>query len=558
MRPIISAVIPAILSSSAVLSGFLGAAEPAPLAVNDRETIVFYGDSITEQNLYTAFIENFLLTRFPTKDLTCHNYGWGGDTALGGGRRFARDVQPLRPSLVFVNFGMNDGGYRGPDDAIRTQYLANQRTLAEMIKSTGARQVLLTTSCIDPNKRGDGELYNTTLAAMADGVIALGSDLGVPVVDVFHPMRDRQQAAKKDNPNFCVIPDSVHPNTAGHLLLAWPVIRRLVPAKPLAQITFSGESQTIDGALVSGFKRENAGLSFTMTLNAIPMWVPPESREVLAWIPLERECNAVMLKVDGLEADQQYQLQIDGQAVEELSTKALASGVDLSLMTSTPWAQQAKRMWDLGQMRWQRHFDTWRHISLGDDEDVLAMSETTRLIEANRTLSRALAIRMHDLAKPKTHSVTLRRTVALPISSLEVSPVYPMSPDFAQAFAPESVSPVLWKKAPLAPDGMMDFNALLNNPTNCAVYVRVAVVASEAATLHLAIGSDDGLIVLLDGKRVFTHEAWRGVVPGQEQLDLPLTAGRHLVMLRINNGGGGYGLSLKASIVGTAKVTVLK
>ena len=92
-----------------------GANQATPAAtvhLRDRETIVFFGDSITEQNLYTAYLETFILSRFPGKDLAVLNMGWSGDTASGGNKRFARDVSPVQPSLDFVNFGMNDGGYK--------------------------------------------------------------------------------------------------------------------------------------------------------------------------------------------------------------------------------------------------------------------------------------------------------------------------------------------------------------------------------------------------------------------------------------------------------------
>src|SRR5512134_3934551 len=115
------------------------AAPPAAVRLRDRETIVFYGDSITEQNLYTAYLETFLLSRFPGRDLAVFNLGWSGDTASGGNKRFARDVAPVRPSLVFVNFGMNDGGYKAYDEPTLRTYLAAQEALADTIREAGAR-----------------------------------------------------------------------------------------------------------------------------------------------------------------------------------------------------------------------------------------------------------------------------------------------------------------------------------------------------------------------------------------------------------------------------------
>jgi len=472
--------------------------------------------------------------------------------------RYVRDVQPVHPSLVFVNFGMNDGGYRAPDEGVRHRFLDSQRKLADLIKTGNAREVLLTTSCTDPDKRKDGELYNTTLAAMADGVIGLGAELNLPVIDVFHPMLQRQQGAKKADQKFSVIGDSVHPDSAGHLLLAWPIIQALAPGKPVARIGITGLTATTDAAVVTAIKRDPLGVSFTLTLGAIPMWVPTDARKALSLIPFEAECNATMLTVDGLEPEMTYQLQIDGLAIDELSSKELTEGVDLSLIDRAPWMQQAKRVWEMSQARWQRHFDTWRRIGLSEDTEFLAMSETSRVQEANRTLERALAFRMEQTAKPKTHQVSLRRCTPIAISTVEVSPAYPMTADFTQTFAPEGVGAVLWKKTPLPPDGTLDLNAVLGDPTNCAAYVRVVLSVSEAATLHFSLGSDDGLIVLLNGKRMYSHDLWRACIPGEEQLDLPINAGRQVVMLRINNGGGGYGLSLKLSTLGAEKITALR
>ena len=99
-------------------------ARTALLRLRDEETIVFYGDSITEQNLYSAYLETFLVSRFPAKKLAAYNFGWSGDTASGGNKRFARDVAGVKPSLVFVNFGMNDGGYKAYDEPTYRSYLA--------------------------------------------------------------------------------------------------------------------------------------------------------------------------------------------------------------------------------------------------------------------------------------------------------------------------------------------------------------------------------------------------------------------------------------------------
>src|SRR5215470_2166949 len=74
------------------------------------DRIIFLGDSITEQYQYSSYIELYLTTRFPGRDLTFLNAGIGGDTAAGGARRFAAHVLAEKPTAVTIDFGMNDGG----------------------------------------------------------------------------------------------------------------------------------------------------------------------------------------------------------------------------------------------------------------------------------------------------------------------------------------------------------------------------------------------------------------------------------------------------------------
>src|SRR5690242_160155 len=53
--------------------------------LKDGDRVVFYGDSITDQRLYTTFTETFVVTRFPNLKVTFVHSGWGGDRVTGGG-----------------------------------------------------------------------------------------------------------------------------------------------------------------------------------------------------------------------------------------------------------------------------------------------------------------------------------------------------------------------------------------------------------------------------------------------------------------------------------------
>src|SRR5438046_7998147 len=53
----------------------------ADFLIRDGDRVVFLGDSITEQRLYTTYIEAYALSRHPQWKLSFRNVGWGGDTA---------------------------------------------------------------------------------------------------------------------------------------------------------------------------------------------------------------------------------------------------------------------------------------------------------------------------------------------------------------------------------------------------------------------------------------------------------------------------------------------
>ena len=86
-------------------------AAAADFFFKDGDVIAVMGDSITEQHLYSNYLEMWTLSRFPAWKLEFHNVGIGGDRSPGGNSRFVRDVLTFKATAMTVDFGMNDGGY---------------------------------------------------------------------------------------------------------------------------------------------------------------------------------------------------------------------------------------------------------------------------------------------------------------------------------------------------------------------------------------------------------------------------------------------------------------
>src|SRR3954469_16696665 len=106
----------ALLSVFAMVASLAAPARAADFFFKDGDVVVIIGDSITEQHLYSNYVEMWTVTRFPNWKLRFRNVGIGGDRSPGGNSRFMRDVLIHKPTAMTVDFGMNDGGYRAFGD----------------------------------------------------------------------------------------------------------------------------------------------------------------------------------------------------------------------------------------------------------------------------------------------------------------------------------------------------------------------------------------------------------------------------------------------------------
>ena len=77
-------------------------------ATRGEVDLVFVGDSITHGGRYHAYIADYYLTRFPSRNIRFVNSGIAGDTAAGAFQRIPEDVAEYAPTHVAFHFGMND------------------------------------------------------------------------------------------------------------------------------------------------------------------------------------------------------------------------------------------------------------------------------------------------------------------------------------------------------------------------------------------------------------------------------------------------------------------
>ena len=343
---------------------FLGA---APLCsaqsffLKKGDVVVVMGDSITEQRLYSNYLELWSQTRFPSYNLVFRNVGIGGDRSTGGNGRFKRDVLTFKPTVLTVDFGMNDGNYwwvgkmagkktiaQADIDAAYGTYMKGLQGIADQAKAANIRVAWVTPQPVENNPGDPNEMYNPTLGRFSDGVKEIAKKNDGLFADQFHPywavIHKAREAGEKGR---ITGGDAVHPGPPGQALMAASILKALGFPKLVSSVDVTVGPNLV-GAVgqncgaFSDVKSLAGGVSFKRQDLALPFF-PEQAKSLLKWTPLLEEMNDYGLKVTGLRAGK-YDVKLEGKKVAEYSDKELAKGVNLAsaALTVGPVADQVK------------------------------------------------------------------------------------------------------------------------------------------------------------------------------------------------------------------------
>ena len=346
------------------------------LDVQDGDTVVFLGDSITHQCLYTQYVEDYFYTRYPKMRLHFHNAGVGGDRAREALARFDDDVAAFKPKYVTVLLGMNDGAYRDFDKAIFDTYQRDMNTVLDKIAELGATAVPMTPTMHDARAARLGKRVQEPRDTYYNGVLALyGGWLreqaqvrGLGFVDMYGPLNNVTFAQRKKNANWTMIGDAVHPGPTGQVVMAAAVLEDMVARSSVSAITI----QEKNGKLVG-----NAGKSpvidlqggetirFTHTATALPWVLPPDAAEGFTLSKAAHRFSVEKLSVRSLKPGK-YEVKIDGQPIGQWSDGQLALGVEIEANDKTPQYQQALKVALLNKERNEKAYyplrDQWGNL----------------------------------------------------------------------------------------------------------------------------------------------------------------------------------------------------
>jgi lysophospholipase L1-like esterase len=382
-----------------------------PFKEGDR--VMFLGDSITEQYQYSSEIERYLATRFPAWKLSFLNAGIGGDTAWGGMNRFQQHVLDEKPTVVTINFGMNDGGYGGFDPNRGKAYAEQTNKMLDMAKAAGVRAVLISPNAVDWRKNKDRRVYLETQKQFYAPLKEIAATHQLPFADQYAKTRATLEKLESDKAaQVDPFPDSVHTNSSGGLLMAYTILTSLQAPAAVSDVTVpaSGNVETKRCA-VTDVKRGEGTIEFDRLDEALPMPTVAEWDGILPYVNNLTDLNWYGLKVAGLPAGK-YAISVDGVEIAKQSADELAAGVNLGNLRVGPIYDHAKKVGDAINAKNQMVHQRFRGVMLFNPPDWLADVAAERKpkeIAKRRQQIDEKQAEIHKLAMPNKHHWEVKR-----------------------------------------------------------------------------------------------------------------------------------------------------
>ena len=215
--------------------------------------VLFLGDSNTYAGQFVAYVDAYLAGRFPDRKYELINIGLPSETVTGlteEGHPFPRPdiheraeraLEKIKPNYVVVCYGMNDGIYYPFSEDRFAKYKECTLSLLAKIRKAGAQPILMTPCPFDPvplqgktlpktaakfdyGKPYEG--YDEVLTKYSDWLVTLRSK-DLPVADPHSAILAFLAEVRKSDPNYVISRDGIHPNSTGHALVAFALLKEL-------------------------------------------------------------------------------------------------------------------------------------------------------------------------------------------------------------------------------------------------------------------------------------------------------------------------------------------
>ncbi len=337
-------------------------AQELPLFKNG-DIVALIGDSITHGGSFHAFLQVFNATQFPNEKVSYYNCGIAGDNTPGTTDRVEKDILIHNPTHALIMLGMNDVGrwlYPGTKkvdqetlkkrEEILKNYTKNMEKLSALLIEKGVKLIFTTPSIYDQTvvlERKNNFGINDGLIDFGNAVREIAKKHNAPVIDFNTAMLAVNKKIQTNDKTATIVGlDRIHPGDNGHLVMAYEIIKTIIPVAFTSTIEIDAKTMKVNSAknctvdIKSGIKK------FQVLQNALPFPVKESLRTTEKLIPESGNIAREILSIKNLE-EGKYTLLIDNIKVGSYSNSALKEGINLSRNSLTPQYKQATKVSDL-------------------------------------------------------------------------------------------------------------------------------------------------------------------------------------------------------------------
>jgi len=193
--------------------------------------LAFVGDSITSANGGYVQILEFLLAECQLRELQLVNAGQHGFMTVDVIPRLYSDVIQHNPDGVFISLGINDCRHSRRDNLpliSANDFRRNYSIIVQSFSRLNIHVVALTTTPVVEDKANSypewaKDVYwsSQVLKQYNEIIKEVGKAQGIPVIEIFSAFESMAEIERY------FLDDGVHPNLAGHKVIALQVLKYL-------------------------------------------------------------------------------------------------------------------------------------------------------------------------------------------------------------------------------------------------------------------------------------------------------------------------------------------
>jgi lysophospholipase L1-like esterase len=399
----------------------------ADFLIQPNDMLAICGDSITEQQIYTVYMEDYLLMCQPAQGLKVMQFGWGYEQAPTFLKRLDAEIFPFKPTVMTTCYGMDDGNYKAPDASTANTYRTSQIAIVEAMKKAGVRCIVLgSPKCVDTfayNRSPPADVYNKTLASLSQIDQEVAAKEGVVYADVFGATTSAMEKSKAEFGKEYAFagPDGIHPGPNGHLVIAYAFLKALGCDGAIGTITVdldSGHAEGSPGQKVISFQNGAVKLESTrypFCFQGDPTKKDDSTASILKFVPFNDELNRYMLVVKGLKTPMAKVTW--GTESKEYSAADLEKGINLAAeFLNNPFVDQFNKV-DAAVKAQQRpeKFLVKSYLHMVPDLKAMAPDETAsidRITAAGMAQDNKLFEAAASLVTPVQHTVMIEPVLA--------------------------------------------------------------------------------------------------------------------------------------------------